>query len=475
MSKPLHPTKDQSYALQKIWDFLDDRSKRVFILKGYAGTGKTTMMRMFISRLNEEGRKYCLLASTGRAAKILSDISGQEAQTIHSHIYSFSGFNQDLDKLAEATKTDTVEPLFLQFGLKLFSEDNAASVYIVDEASMISDKPEFGSVQAKFGSGNLVQDLLDYDKEAKFIFVGDECQLPPVNGSFSPVLTKEYLESQYQLGVSEAVLKEIVRQKKGNDIVIAASKVRDLYHNPPVVTWGRFPLRGFNNIEIVPNQTELLNKYVKSIKSGGYSTTTLIAGSNKTCNALAELLRPALGYTSHSLQIGELLLVTQNNLVSGLMNGDLVKVTQIGMREQRAGLTFLNVEVENVLNGNRISQLLIEDILYSASQINISQDQQRELYVDYAIRMQKKGYKSSHPQFKKGMFDDSYLNALRAVYGYALTCHKSQGGEWKSVFVDIPRYYAREPKASTYQWLYTAMTRATDKLYIVDDFFVSNG
>lgn len=475
MNKTLHPTKDQSAALQKIWDFLDDDSKRVFILKGYAGTGKTTMMRMFISRLNEEGRKFCLLASTGRAAKILSDISGQEAKTIHSHIYSFSGFNQDLDKLAESKTTETVEPLFLQFGLKLFTEENSASVYIVDEASMISDKPEFGSVQAKFGSGNLVRDLLDYDKEAKFIFVGDECQLPPVNGSFSPVLTKDYMEEQYGLGVSEAVLKEIVRQKKGNDIVVAASKVRDLYHNPPIVTWGKFPLRGFNNIEIVPNQAELLNKYVQAIKTGGYSSATLIAGSNKNCNSLAELLRPALGFHDNSLQVGELLLVTQNNLVSGLMNGDLVKVTQIGRREQRASLTFLSLEVENVLNGKRISQLLIEDILYSSSQINISQDQQRELYVDYAIRMQSKGYKSSSPQFKNGMFEDPYLNALRAVYGYALTCHKSQGGEWKSVYVDIPRYYAREPKASTYQWLYTAMTRATDKLYVVDDFFVTNG
>ena len=475
MIKTFHPTKDQSVALQKIWDFLNDETLKVFILKGYAGTGKTTMMRMFISRLNEEGRKFCLLASTGRAAKVLSDISGQEAKTIHSHIYSFSGFNQDLDKLAEAGNSDIVEPLFLQFGLKLFNEEYAGSVYVIDEASMISDKPEFGSVQAKFGSGNLVQDLLDYDKDAKFIFVGDECQLPPVNGSFSPVLSKDYLESKYKLGVSEAILKEIVRQKKGNDIVVAANKIRQLYHNPPLVTWGKFPLRGYNNIEIVSNQAELLNKYVSKIKVGGYSCATLIAGSNKTCNALAELLRPAMGFYGHSLHVGELLLVTQNNLVSGLMNGDLVKVTQIGMREQRAGLTFISVEVENVLNGKRISQLLIEDVLYSSTQINISQEQQRELYVDYAIRMQKKGYKSGHPQFKKGMFDDSYLDALTAVYGYALPCHKSQGGEWKSVFLDIPRYYAKDPKPSTYQWLYTAMTRATDKLYIVDDFFVTNG
>lgn len=475
MNKTIHPTNDQSAALQKIWDFLDDETLKVFILKGYAGTGKTTMMKLFISRLNEEGRQFCLLASTGRAAKILSDISGQEARTIHSHIYSFSGFNQDLDKLAQTDTAETVEPLFLQFGLKLFDEENAASVYIVDEASMISDKAEFGSVQAKFGSGNLVQDLLDYDKNAKLIFVGDECQLPPVNDSFSPALTKEYLETQYHLGVSEAALTEIVRQKKGNDIVDAASKIRSLYHKPPVVTWGRFPLRGYNNIEVVPNQAVLLNKYVSMIKAGGYSCATLIAGSNKTCNALAELLRPALGYTGHSLQVGELLLVTQNNLLSGLMNGDLVKVTQVGMREERAGLTFLHVEVENTLNGKRYSQLLIEDILYSSSQINISQEQQRALYVDYAIRMQKQGFKSAHPQFRNSMFDDPYLNALRAVYGYALTCHKSQGGEWKSVFLDIPRYYAREPKASTYQWLYTAMTRTTDKLYIVDDFFVTNG
>lgn len=469
-----HPTEGQRQALGKLWAFLDDDSLTVFILKGYAGTGKTTMMKMFISALAEDGRHLVLLASTGRAAKILSDLTNQEAKTIHSHLYSFTGFNQDLDKLANESETNDIQPLLLKFDLKIFNGENASDIFIIDESSMISDKPEVGSVQAKFGSGNLIKDLLSHNPTAKYIFVGDECQLPPVNGNFSPALNKQYLEDTYQLKADEFALTEIVRQKKGNDIVISAGKVRNLFANPPLVKWGRFPLKGYNNIKILPSVADMLGKYVQTIKKGGYASATLITASNKSCTELARLLRPVLGFNSESLQVGELLLITQNNLVSGLMNGDLVKVIQIGSREIRAGLSFIEVEVENIANGKRYSQFLVEDILNAFSQINISQEQLRELYIDYARRMKSKGYKSNSEAFKQGMLKDPYLNALRAVYGYALTCYKSQGGEWEKVYLDIPRYFAKEPKSTIYQWLYTAMTRAKDTLYVVDDFFLSN-
>lgn len=186
---------------------------------------------------------------------------------------------------------------------------------------------------------------------------------------------------------------------------------------------------------------------------------------------LTQIIRPALGFHSSRIEIGDLLLVTQNNYISGLMNGDMVKVKEIGKRIERACLTFVYVEVEELFTGKAYSQLMIEDIVYG-SMINLTQTQQKELFIDFFIRMKEKGISQKSEAFKKAMLTDPYLNALRVVFGYVLTCHKAQGGEWEDVYLDIPRRISREPKAATYQWLYTAMTRARDTLHIVDDFYV---
>mgnify|MGYP004446029437 FL=1 len=431
-------------------------------------------MKIFISSLAENGRNFVLMATTGRAAKILSNKTNYPASTIHSHLYCFSGFNQDLDKMADNSEKADKEPFLLNFGLRIFDEENAGAVFIIDESSMISDKPDVGSVQANFGSGNLLKDLLRQKESVKFIFVGDECQLPPVNDSFSPALNKEYLERAYNLKTDEFSLTEIVRQKRGNDITKSAEKVRKLYYNPPILKWGQFPLRGYNNIKILPSVPSLISKYIAVIKEKGYGAATLITNTNKHCTDFANLIRPALGFNSNSLETGELLLVTQNNMLSGLMNGDLVKVIRVGRKERRAGLTFINVQVENIANGERFSQLLIQEILDSEKQINLSSSQQKALYIDFACRMKDKGIKSKNQQFQTAIANDPYLNALRTVYGYALTCYKAQGGEWPQVFLDIPPYITKEPKAALYQWLYTAMTRAVQTLYVVENFFITN-
>lgn len=170
--------------------------------------------------------------------------------------------------------------------------------------------------------------------------------------------------------------------------------------------------------------------------------------------------------------IGELLLITQNNGLSNLMNGDLVKVRQLGNRIQRAALTFLEVEVEELFSKRVVKQLLIEDILYSPAP-NLKQNDQQALFIDYFYRMKALGIHYRSNEFKKRMINDPYLNAIRAVFGYALTCHKAQGGEWSDVYLDIPRRISHETKSSDYQWLYTATTRATNQLHIVDDFFIT--
>ncbi|WP_455070161.1 ATP-binding domain-containing protein, partial [Prevotella aurantiaca] len=214
----------------------------------------------------------------------------------------------------------------------------------------------------------------------------------------------------------------------------------------------------------------LLN--IPNVKQNGFNAATLLCGSNLACSILTNIVRPSLGFNSPTLSENELLLITQNNGPTRLMNGDLVKVISTGHRKRRAGLTFLYVEVEEMVNKQTFSLLLIEDILYG-NKINLTQENQKALFIDFYRRMKEQDIKPKTDAFKKAMQDDPFLNALRAVYGYALTCHKAQGGEWNDVYLDIPRYLSHSPKRSTYQWLYTAMTRASNRLHVADDFFIT--
>lgn len=178
-----------------------------------------------------------------------------------------------------------------------------------------------------------------------------------------------------------------------------------------------------------------------------------------------------MGICGSMVTKGDLLLVTQNNYISGLMNGDMIVVESVSMKERRAGLTFLNVSVKELFTGKVYNQLLIAEILYG-QQTNISQSQQKELFVDFYYRMKDKGIKQSSKAFNDAMLKDDYLNAIRAVYGYALTCHKAQGGEWNRVYMDVPRNLPYMEKPYVYQWMYTAMTRASHDLYMVRDYWV---
>jgi ATP-dependent exoDNAse (exonuclease V) alpha subunit len=303
--------------------------------------------------------------------------------------------------------------------------------------------------------------------------VGDVCQLPPINQSVSPALSAAYFQENYHIEAEEAELTNIVRQQDGNDIVLSAERLRKLYFNPPAVKWGKFPFRGYKNIHLLPDQATLLAEYIQHIKRYGLNSATLICRSNRLCDTLTRLLRPALGLHSPLLQKGDLLLITQNNLISGLMNGDLVVVEEVSdVTESRARLTFRNVKVKELVTGKAYSQLLIEDVL-NGTQTNLTSTQQNELFVDYYLRMKAKGVTQKNPYFHECMRHDVHLNALRAVYGFALTCHKAQGGEWSHVYLDIPKGMAFNPQTEVYQWLYTAMTRAKAELYLVDDFYVS--
>ena len=352
-------------------------------------------------------------------------------------------------------------------------------VYVVDEASMISDREEKNVVQSRFGNGKLLTDLLRYDKTAKFIFVGDPCQLAPVTGEPSPALSPSYFKERFGIDAEETVLTEVMRQSDGNGIVSAASDVRNLWENAPenelfygrVNSWKKLPFRNVPDIELLDSVDTLVSRYLDEIRGCNYGKAIFICMSNNGCYNFSLKFREALGF-SGILQKNELVLVVQNNLISGFRNGDLLKVLSVSpVTEKRAELTFREVEVQELYTEKKFKQLMIDEILYQP-QVNLDSDRQSKLYFDFIMRMRKKGVPEKSEAFKSFMMSDKYLNALRVSFGYALTCHKAQGGEWTNVYACFPRNIMLNPTKQKYQWVYTAMTRAKEKLFVVDDIYI---
>ena len=469
----------------EVINFVDYSPNRVFILKGYAGTGKTTLMRFLINYLEEKSKDYRLLASTGRAAKVLANISGKagNTSTIHSMIYSFKGLNKEYQE-NETQNADKDGQLFLVFEpVQLTDTLNHETIYIIDEASMISNVATKDITQAKFGSGRLLKELLEFDTclNSKFIFVGDPCQLPPIEEYYSPALMKDYFNDVFKMTAQEAQLTEIMRQKGNNGIVDASKRVRSLYNNAPVdkniygnqCVWGFLPFRQYQNIQFHQNIEEITDCYVKKYKSNGPSNVICICRSNKDCGVLSAAIRTKLGHKSTHIEVGDLLMVVQNNLLTGLMNGDMVVVEEVFNKiEIRGYLTFRQIKVKELFNNISYTTLILEEVLYQ-SRLNLSSYQQQDLFVDFILRMREKGITQKDEQrFYDMMASDPYLNALRCKFGYAVTCHKSQGGEWDDVFLQVPRNITLNPTKETYQWIYTAMTRAKNTLHMIDDFFI---
>ena len=464
----------QKFAFKNLRDFLSQKDKNIFILKGYAGTGKTTLMGGLIKLLNEKETPFALLATTGRAAKILSNKTKTDTNTIHSHIYVFDELSEDLEqmsKLQENMAIDDKGQISLMFSLKTIDSETE-KVYIIDEASMISDQPDSGSSFAKFGTGDLLADILNYDKNGKYIFVGDPCQLPPINQVNSPALIGTYIKEKYSKNFEEFELTDIVRQNSENGIIASSFKLRSLYTKNPLVKFANLPVKGHNNIILHNSHANLINEYLMKLKSEGFEYSTLLCQTNRHCSDLNKIIRTSIHKDSSVLNEGDLLMVTQNNYLTNLVNGDQVVVKKIGNREYRVGLSFLNIEVEELATKTRYSVLLIEDILYSVY-TNLNNKQHKDLMIDYFKRMSAKGIIQKSEKFKENMLKDPYLNALKAVYGYALTCHKSQGGEWNEVFLYLDNKIHGIKKPGIYQWWYTAVTRAKNNLHLVNDWFIN--
>ena len=445
---PFPLIEQQKKVFKSLCDFVQQPDSKIFILRGYAGTGKTTLIGGFIKKLNIEthntGCPFHVLASTGRAAKILSDKTGTEVKTIHSLIYKFLELSDDVDKYMEESdlsplpQKDATGQLLLLFEAQIYT-GKRQMLYIVDESSMISNKKNPSTSNAVFGEGDLLGDLFKYDNNGKFIFVGDPCQLPPVNQKESPALEPDYLRDSCGMNVRDYSLTEIFRQQDNNDILQCAFNLRKLWQQAKKNDLGRanfnsLPLKGYQNIKIYPSEFSLVTRYVELVKQKGYDYTTLICNSNKECNTLSAFVRESLHGKREPVIIGDLLLVTQNNYLVDLVNGDLVVVKWIGERAYRAGLEFVNVEVEELSSKKTYRLLLLESLLMNG-QASLDDYQHKNMIIDFAKRMRERNIKYKTPQFTEMMLKDPYLNALRVTYGYALTCHKSQGGEWNEVFL----------------------------------------
>lgn len=478
-------TKSQENVLKQILEFVSNPTERVFILKGYAGTGKTTLMRFLIQELEKVKKDYRLLASTGRAAKVLANLSNRNGSTstIHSMVYSFNGLSKEYDE-KETPVVDKDGQLFLVFEPSQLNETEVPeTIYIIDEASMISDVAAKNVTQAKFGEGRLLKELLDYDKRprSKFIFVGDPCQLPPIEEYYSPALMKDYFHQTFRMEAQEAQLTEIMRQKGTSGIIDASKKIRGLYNQAPnddgiygtQRLWGFLPFRQYRDIQLHANLESMTNDYVNKVKTTGLNSAVCICRSNSACGKLSANIREKLGFAYGRIQEGDLLMVIQNNIPTGLMNGDMVTIEELGPSTQsRAGLSFREVKVKELFTQRTVKTLIIEEIV-NQSRLNLDSAQQQALFIDFIMRMREQGItQKDSRRFNHAMFNDPYLNALRCVYGYAITCHKSQGGEWEDVYVHVPRNITLNPTKETYQWIYTSMTRAKKTLHMVDDFFI---
>ncbi len=455
------PTLDQSILIRMLVDFIASQEKnQLFLLKGYAGTGKTSILGTLVKVLTNNKFKTRLLAPTGRAAKVLSLKSTKTAFTIHKQIYR--------------RQPSTDGNIQLSLSPNLFKN----TLFIVDEASMIGDY----SIQkdGNINQRNLLDDLIEYvysGEGCKLILLGDEGQLPPVGCDHSPALNKQHLEFHYaRLKIIDFQLTEVLRQTVNSSILENATRLRN-------VTDGEFPqfkLEKHGDL-IRLEGGELQDELEASMDKYGMEETIVITRSNKWANTYNNQIRSRILWYEDLLCNGDFLMVVKNNYfwieddsnVGFIANGEIMKVIRILKRETLYGFEFIKAIIEFVdyPNEPEIEVILLPETLNSEGP-NMSRERMKELF--FAIE---KDYE--HERNKRKRYDliikNPYFNAIQIKYGYAVTCHKSQGGQWASVFID-QGYITEEMMTSDYyRWLYTALTRATERVYLVnfsDEYFL---
>ncbi|MCF8342341.1 MAG: AAA family ATPase [Chitinophagaceae bacterium] len=463
------PSAQQAAALKQIKLFLASPGSGVFILKGYAGTGKTTLLQQLALELRKEKKKFVLLAPTGRAATVLKSKTGLDATTIHSELYAFSDIDGELAESNINPAQEEFGQMRLMFSMRK-TDPIQEKLYIADEASMISDDPGDPTSYAHFGSGHLLSDLLHIVGTNKIIFSGDPSQLPPVSSAESPALSEAWMRKQGKV-VQSFELKEILRQKQGSGILQLATRVRTMTQQPSYPKWIKLPATGFSKVNLLSyhQQKEL---YIRQVINKKCFDNIAICNSNLNCSDINKSVRMALYQNSQApLQVYDILMITQNNHLVPLTNGDFVEVTKVGATQQHLGIKFIHVTVKAQLTGLEHETLLCEEVLFNG-QSNLTSDQQRMLMIDFSRKMRSKGIKPKSEAYFTALQKDPYLNSLRANFGYAVTCHKSQGGEWENVYLFLHKGMYAMPPQSLSRWWYTGITRAKEQLYLVSDWWI---
>ena len=454
---------EQKIAFKAIQKFIEHPAADTFVLKGYAGTGKTFLMQYLANWLSENEHNFCMLASTGRAAAVLRGKTGFEARTVHGELYLFSKVDGADEDLPLDAPIDRYGQMTLEFYLR--QPDEGKQVYIVDEASMLSSELTSDLSFARFGSGYLLTDFFHAVGSNKIIFVGDPCQLPPVGQLLSPALDMEWLKQEQRTAITMS-LEKIERTNADNDILVLANTIRNMSLQTSWEKYPKLPASNLNNVIIHASDPVLFRNYFERYKEAGTNRAIAIARSNRKVQQINRAFRRDLyGGLDKPLQAGDILLVVHNNYTVPLANGDFVEVVKLGEARMQSNLQFQSVRVKALLSETEYELLLSLDILYGSFG-NFTREQSKSLMVDFNRRMKKKNIQANSEKYKTAMMEDDFLNCLRCTYGYAVTCHKAQGGEWENVylFLDKSMYGMERPELC--RWWYTAVTRAKQELHL---------
>jgi ATP-dependent exoDNAse (exonuclease V) alpha subunit len=452
-SFPFTPTDAQDLLLLQLSDFIfnDDKSA-LFLIKGFAGTGKTTLIGAVVNNLWKVGKKEVLLAPTGRAAKVISVYSKKKALTIHKKIYlPKKKSNGGVDFVRQVNKhTDTI--------------------FIIDEASMVPDTPSNAKL---FDTGSLLGDLLSYvyaGKNCKLIFMGDTAQLPPVKSDLSPALNEDVLTYDYDKHVFSMELDEVMRQHKKSGVLFNATNLRTMLSEGDGNNF-KFDL-DFPDVKRLEDGYDIQDAITNAYDNRGVEETAILVRSNKRANQYNQQIRKTIRDQENELSVGDYMMVVKNNYfwvkdsseISFIANGDTFEVLEIFSFKELYGFRFAEVKIRMIDYPSQppIETVLLLDTLISETP-SLSFEDSNRLYEEVL-----KDYGHLKAKYKKllAVKGNSFFNALQVKFSYAMTCHKSQGGQWDTVFIERP-YLPEGHGLEYYRWLYTGITRAKQQLYLI--------